>query len=311
MKKRYSVTIGIPAYNEEGNIGYLLESLLIQKGGLFNITEIIVVCDGCTDQTELIVKKYQKKFPFIMLVNRKIRKGKANALNYIYSHCKGDFLFQPDADIVLKNDHVLETLIAKIASNTELNLVSPRHLPVRERTIWAKLAYFSFVIFMDAAMKFNKGINFYTVMGCSLIRGTLTKSFRYPRKTIGDQTYLFAQVISNNPRGYAFVKNAEVLFRTVGSLYEWRKLALRSTTEDKRTVLVNFNPDIVERYYTMPKSLYISSFIPYFIKNPVLVTGTVLLEMFIRLFPLKKNIIKSGQWETNESSKLGINLSKI
>jgi len=55
MKKLITVSIGIPAYNEEANIGKLLSSLIKQKEAGFIIKEIIVVSDQSTDKTDEIV----------------------------------------------------------------------------------------------------------------------------------------------------------------------------------------------------------------------------------------------------------------
>ena len=51
MRKKLTVTIGIPAYNEEANVRNLLVSLLAQKETNFKLQEIIVVSDGSTDKT--------------------------------------------------------------------------------------------------------------------------------------------------------------------------------------------------------------------------------------------------------------------
>ena len=60
--KKISLSIGIPAHNEEANIGRLLENLLTQPLEDFLILEeIIVVTSGCTDRTEKIVDKFAKK----------------------------------------------------------------------------------------------------------------------------------------------------------------------------------------------------------------------------------------------------------
>ena len=41
--------VGIMAYNEEANIGHLLQALLVQKTEKVVIDEIVVVASGCTD----------------------------------------------------------------------------------------------------------------------------------------------------------------------------------------------------------------------------------------------------------------------
>ncbi len=54
------VSIGIPAHNEEKNIGKLLESIEKQKLEKVRISEIIIVANGCEDKTVEVVKSYMK-----------------------------------------------------------------------------------------------------------------------------------------------------------------------------------------------------------------------------------------------------------
>ena len=52
------ISIIIPACNEENYIKDSLDSISMQD---YKDYEIIVVCNGCTDKTEAIAKKYTKK----------------------------------------------------------------------------------------------------------------------------------------------------------------------------------------------------------------------------------------------------------
>jgi glycosyltransferase involved in cell wall biosynthesis len=70
------VSVGICAYNEEENIGALLENLLTQQSLPHN-SEIIVVCSGCTDETPSIVEKFARKDKRVKLILEEERRGKA------------------------------------------------------------------------------------------------------------------------------------------------------------------------------------------------------------------------------------------
>lgn len=57
-RKKYSVSVIIPCYNEEGNI----ENCINKVPNLGSNTEIIVVDDGSRDKTADIVRNLQKIF---------------------------------------------------------------------------------------------------------------------------------------------------------------------------------------------------------------------------------------------------------
>ena len=50
-KPKLRCSVGVTAYNEEANIGRLLEALLTQHTRDVEIVEIIVVASACTDNT--------------------------------------------------------------------------------------------------------------------------------------------------------------------------------------------------------------------------------------------------------------------
>src|SRR3989344_5204255 len=99
-KKAPTITVGIPAYNEERNIRSVLESVLQQRGSLFRLEKIIVVSDGSDDRTESMVREIAAANPIIELVADHGRKGKITRLNQLCRMNQSDFLVFLDADTV-------------------------------------------------------------------------------------------------------------------------------------------------------------------------------------------------------------------
>tara|TARA_Y100000310_G_C20672897_1_gene811254 strand:+ start:529 stop:1242 length:714 start_codon:yes stop_codon:yes gene_type:complete len=67
----YDFSFVIPAYNEQANIGALLDAiLLLGKTEEWKNYEIVVTNDNSSDKTPSIVESFQEKNPFIKLVNR-------------------------------------------------------------------------------------------------------------------------------------------------------------------------------------------------------------------------------------------------
>jgi cellulose synthase/poly-beta-1,6-N-acetylglucosamine synthase-like glycosyltransferase len=116
------------AYNEEANIGRLLEAVLSQRTAKVSLTEILVVASGCTDRTESIVQDWAKRDQRIRLIVQPRREGKASAINHFLPQarekivvvCGGDLL--PEADAI-------EELVAPFAEPA-VGITTARPVPV-------------------------------------------------------------------------------------------------------------------------------------------------------------------------------------
>jgi len=84
------ISVIIPAYNEEEYIEQTLKAL---KQQTFTNFETIVVCNGCTDKTAQIAKKYTSKV-------FEIEKGLTNAKNLGAQKARNETLFFIDADTI-------------------------------------------------------------------------------------------------------------------------------------------------------------------------------------------------------------------
>ena len=90
-------TIGICAYNEGKNISRLLENIL-RKQKLPALSEVIVVCSGCTDRTVEIAREYANEDSRIRVLVENQRRGKASAINQILAHADSDAILFLSAD---------------------------------------------------------------------------------------------------------------------------------------------------------------------------------------------------------------------
>lgn len=299
--KKPTLTIGIPAYNEEYNIGNLLESILTQKTRNYRLEHIYVYFEG-SDTTGKIVKEYFKKYPIIKLFQAKIRKGKARGLNFLYKTNTSDYLLTIDADILFVHDNDIEKMITKITSNKKINVVGPRHIPLKPNTLMGKFAHASYLSFEDAFLKLRNGDNAYAIMCVELMRKEFTKSFNLPEGTISDQCYVYAMATQHDDAGFKLVKEASVYFQPVSTFEDWRKLGVRSVIMDKQNVVQLLGKRVLT-LYTMPKNLYVKSLIKWFFKSPIYTTGAFLMNLYIRKFPLKAAMPQNGMWTLTNSSK--------
>lgn len=98
------LSIIIPAYNAERFIGILLKNLIEQietELSAKDECEIIVVNDGSNDNTENIVKTYEKQFAYVKLINQE-NKGESGARNTGIENAKGGYIYFLDSDDSLK-----------------------------------------------------------------------------------------------------------------------------------------------------------------------------------------------------------------
>jgi len=114
--EKMKLSVIIPAYNEEGNIGKCLRSLMVQS---FKPQQIIVVDDGSTDRTLNVVSKYDDG-SFQIVVRPKHGKGNVQRVPYVIrdgSRLLDDdcgFIAILDADTVLEKDYYLKIVNALI-----------------------------------------------------------------------------------------------------------------------------------------------------------------------------------------------------
>jgi cellulose synthase/poly-beta-1,6-N-acetylglucosamine synthase-like glycosyltransferase len=130
--ERIHCSLGIAAHNEEANIGRLLERIRAQRLRLVEVTEIIVVASGCTDNTEGIVREQAVADPRICLLVQPHREGKAAALNLFLRQARERVLVLCSADL-LPAEETLERLVAPFA-DPEVGMTGCRPQPVDDPT---------------------------------------------------------------------------------------------------------------------------------------------------------------------------------
>lgn len=125
-------SMGIMAYNEEANIGRLLEAVITQKFKEVALTEIVVVASGCTDNTGAVVLEWAKRDSRIRLISQEKRMGKASAINDYLPKAQERILVLCSADL-LPEPEAIERLVAPFA-DPEVGMTSSRPMPVNDAT---------------------------------------------------------------------------------------------------------------------------------------------------------------------------------
>ena len=123
MKKHISLSIVIPAYNEEKRIPHTLESV----GEYFKTNkeidvEVLIVVNNTKDKTVDVIKQYQSKYPFIKYTNIRKAIGKGGALSVGLRKASGEYIAFMDADGASSVAQLVK-LYRYISSNKDLDVV--------------------------------------------------------------------------------------------------------------------------------------------------------------------------------------------
>lgn len=105
ITKNYSLSIIIPCYNEEENIGGTIEAVL--KSDYKGLKKIIVVDDCSTDNSYDTIKKYAEKYKKVMILRTPKNTGKASgAKNYGAKFVDTELIGFVDADSYPQKDAI-------------------------------------------------------------------------------------------------------------------------------------------------------------------------------------------------------------
>ncbi len=121
-------SVGITAYNEEDNIGPLLAAMVDQHLHEVEISEIIVVASGCTDNTVPIIQSWQEKDPRIKLIVQPERRGKTAAINEFLAVAQEDILVLESGD-TLPHEYAVENLV-RLFRDPSVGMTGAHKIPV-------------------------------------------------------------------------------------------------------------------------------------------------------------------------------------
>jgi len=121
-------SVGITAYNEEANIGQILEAMINQRLHTVEITEIIVVASGCVDRTIDIVQEWMQKCSRVTLIVQEKREGKTSAVNLFLKEAKEAICVLESGDTLPAQDSI-ENMVSMFA-DPAVGMTGAQKVPV-------------------------------------------------------------------------------------------------------------------------------------------------------------------------------------
>jgi dolichyl-phosphate beta-glucosyltransferase len=93
------LSIVIPAYNEEKRLPGTLDNIISYLQTKPYTAEIIVVDDGCKDNTKKVAESFISQFPNLRVVDYGQNRGKGYAVRFGMLQAKGDIVLFSDSDL--------------------------------------------------------------------------------------------------------------------------------------------------------------------------------------------------------------------
>ncbi len=100
MTKKLLITIVVPFFNEQENLGILFDKICsFIKSRSKEKYEILFINDCSTDQSAELIKKLIKKKPNFFFYDQKKRSGQSGCFNFAFKKMKGDYFIRIDSDL--------------------------------------------------------------------------------------------------------------------------------------------------------------------------------------------------------------------
>lgn len=292
-----TITIGIPAHNEERNLPYMLRSIARQRQERFRIEKIYVMCDGCTDRTAEVARGFTSDLPQLEVIDDGRRLGKVGRTNEAFSMCRSDYYFSIDADLVLTTEDALENMVAEFARDERVELVAGHLEPTKPSNWveWVNIA--SHRLWDETRLPLNGGNHPHNLMGgFYAVNRRFYEHFRFPAGLSSDAGYLYFSATKDGLNGFRLCKDARVYFHYPDNLFECRLLATRAIYTKRWALYEYFGEEFVEHAYRIPMSHKIRVIFKMILRHPFGTLASILMNLYIRAFPIQDALTSQGMW---------------
>lgn len=114
------LSVIIPAYQEEKRIGITMSAISTFLNQAHPGAEVIVVCDGCTDNTPQAARAaFVSETCQLKVVELERNQGKGNAVRTGMLEATGDYLFFTDADLSFAPE-LIDLFLAKLTDHADI-----------------------------------------------------------------------------------------------------------------------------------------------------------------------------------------------
>jgi glycosyltransferase involved in cell wall biosynthesis len=315
LPAKRTITVVIPALNEEKNIGNIVDDVLRQELGLsLYLDKVTVVSDGSTDRTNEIVHARRAADSRVELVVNSRTFGQAQSINVGIGGAESDFAVLLDGDVRLSGPDTLRNLLEDVGP--EVGLIGGNPVPAPgQRNLAESVADCGDLVWKALKLRVDEGRNIYSAHGRVLgLSRSLYSSAKVPRKPgselalIPADQFFYLTCVS---KGLTFElrSGARVLYKLPESIRDYVRQSTRFTHSISNTKTL-FDSSMVEREYRFPLRAKAGALADAFLEKPLVTPLWGLLQVYcrsnvwVRRHLLKKSV--RAAWEISQSTKDGI-----
>ncbi len=302
MKNKKLLSVGIPAYNESGNIKKLIKSILSQAQDNFRLKEIIVVSDGSTDSTYEKAKKYNSSK--LRVVKNKKRMGKSFCLKEIIKKNKSDILILIDADVYIDNSFLFSSIVNN-CNFKKAGIAAVNASPIDGKTYFEKILQSGVVAMKQISKLWLKSHNYLAFRGSLLaLDRRFSKKSQIDENLVNNDSFFYFKAIE---LGYSpiFFENLFVYYKLPSNFTDHKKQSLRHSFA-KNELRIYLNKDLSKKL-KIPFQIYFFVTLSNIAKNFIYFFPYLIISFLIKFG--KKEKVKN-KWMVAESTKKGVYVKK-
>ncbi len=298
MKTRYSVTIGIPAHNEEHNIARLIRALLQQKGNEWVLDKIVVYSDGCTDNTVKIIETLKSKS--IKIIESRDQRGRSYAQQHIINSTNTDYLILLDGDVIPTSENFFNELLKPLTKDDSVGLTSAQVVSLEGDSLFSRIIVWSHKI----KSKLYASLAPSSVYLCHGRARAFSHDFyaqlSFPN-VIAEDAYSYFRCLE---LGYTFAycPKAKVLFKSPSNLSD-HLLQSRRFFRGTKEIHTYFPDSTLTRSYKIPPRLMLRTWATASLERPFYTLMYILILVYSFLTNIFRRTNTSAIWTPSISSK--------
>lgn len=289
---RPSVTVIIPAYNEEVTIKKTIHALLKSN---YRLTEILIIDDGSTDQTASIIKRFYSHNPKVKLLQTG-NSGKASALNLGFQNALGDIIITIDADTIFQPatisylvQNFSDPHVAAVTGYCKIGNCK------NQLTIWQHIEYVTAQNLDKRALEELGCISVVSGSNSAWRKSVVEQLGYYYKDTLAEDTELTIRILNAghkiiyDDRAISYEESPETVKDFLKQRYRWSYGVLQTAWKHKKSIFSSPNKTL--KYFAVPSLLF--SYL-LFLTSPIIdflfiiafLSGSTGIYLFVLLFYL-------------------------